>query len=195
MEKKKVTYVNIIFWVIFGVLTGVLWAYACPIQVPGCPGVHFRLFAFLAPAIGFLFGPWSGFFSGYLGSIVWGLLSSNFYLIHTPLIDGIGVGLSAMIPAVIMLGKDKTLDDLIENKGQFIWKCMFWSVLCGVVMVITSAFSFTFFVNGFHDLTSADFISNFTWYLLWIGIADIVPIAITPFVVLPLAPRDRKSVV
>ncbi|MFT8310744.1 MAG: hypothetical protein ABF629_06235 [Sporolactobacillus sp.] len=35
---KKFTFVNIIFFVIFGVFTGVLWAYGSPI--PLIPGDH-----------------------------------------------------------------------------------------------------------------------------------------------------------
>ena len=31
--KKKFSFVNIVFFVIFGVLTGVLWAYLCPIPL------------------------------------------------------------------------------------------------------------------------------------------------------------------
>ena len=53
---KKFSFVNIIFFVVFGVLTGVLWAYLCPIPlIPGA--VHFRTFAFIIVVIGYLFGP------------------------------------------------------------------------------------------------------------------------------------------
>jgi len=49
--KKKLSFVNIVFFVVFGVLTGVLWAYLCPIPlIPGA--VHFRTFAFIPVAIG-----------------------------------------------------------------------------------------------------------------------------------------------
>ena len=49
--KKKLSFVNIIFFVVFGVLTGVLWAYLCPIPlIPGA--VHFRTFAFIIVVIG-----------------------------------------------------------------------------------------------------------------------------------------------
>lgn len=52
--KKKLSFVNIVFFVVFGVLTGVLWAYLCPIPlIPGA--VHFRTFAFIPVAIGYLF--------------------------------------------------------------------------------------------------------------------------------------------
>ena len=118
--KKKLSFVNIIFFVVFGVLTGVLWAYLCPIPlIPGA--VHFRTFAFIIVVIGYLFGPVTGFFSGYIGTIVWALLSGNFIPLHSPLADGITVGLSAALPALIHLkGGKKDLIELIdEGKGKF----------------------------------------------------------------------------
>lgn len=44
--KKKLSFVNIVFFVVFGVLTGVLWAYLCPIPlIPGAvPSVHSHSF-------------------------------------------------------------------------------------------------------------------------------------------------------
>ena len=45
--------------------TGVLWAYANPIQlVPGV--IQWRIFAFLPPLVGILLGWKSGFLCGYL---------------------------------------------------------------------------------------------------------------------------------
>ena len=177
--KKKFTFVNIIFFVIFGVLTGVLWAYGSPIPlIPGA--VHFRTFAFIIVTIAFLFGPVTGFFAGYIGTLVWSLLGGYFIAPHTLLVDGITVGLSAALPAFIML-RGKTLDELISNKGKFIWKSMFWAVLFGCLMILTTSMSLAFF-------TGLDY-----WYcVVWIGIADVVPIALTPFVVLLLAPRLKR---
>ena len=177
--KKKFTFVNIIFFVIFGVLTGVLWAYGSPIPlIPGA--VHFRTFAFIIVTIAFLFGPVTGFFAGYIGTLVWSLLGGYFIAPHTLLVDGITVGLSAALPAFIML-RGKTLDVLISNKGKFIWKSMFWAVLFGCLMILTTSMSLAFF-------TGLDY-----WYcVVWIGIADVVPIALTPFVVLLLAPRLKR---
>ena len=177
--KKKFTFVNIIFFVIFGVLTGVLWAYGSPIPlIPGA--VHFRTFAFIIVTIAFLFGPVTGFFAGYIGTLVWSLLGGYFLAPHTLLVDGITVGLSAALPAFIML-RGKTLDELISNKGKFIWKSMFWAVLFGCLMILTTSMSLAFF-------TGLDY-----WYcVVWIGIADVVPIALTPFVVLLLAPRLKR---
>jgi energy-coupling factor transport system substrate-specific component len=177
--KKKFTFVNIIFFAIFGVFTGVLWAYGSPIPlIPGA--VHFRTFAFVIVTIGFLFGPLTGFFSGYIGTLVWALLGGYFIAPHTLLADGITVGLSAALPALVML-KHKTLDEYMENKPSFIGKSMCWSLLFGVLMILTTSISLSFFSGlGY-------------WYcVVWIGIADVVPIALTPFVVVLLAPRLKR---
>ena len=56
--KKKLSFVNIIFFVVFGVLTGVLWAYLCPI--PLIPGAFYTFvcYPYIAnAAIGFNL-PW-----------------------------------------------------------------------------------------------------------------------------------------
>ena len=179
-SRPKFTFVNIIFFVIFGVLTGVLWAYGSPIPlIPGA--VHFRTFAFMITAIGFLFGPVTGFFAGYIGTLVWSLLGGYFIAPHTLLTDGITVGLSAALPAYVML-KSKTLDAWMkEPKGKFIGTCMFWSVLFGILMILSTSLSLSYF-------TGLDY-----WYcVVWIGIADVVPIALTPFAVMLLAPRLKR---
>ena len=181
--KKKFSFVNIVFFVIFGVLTGVLWAYLCPIPlIPGA--VHFRTFAFIIPVIGYLFGPLTGFFAGYIGTIVWALLSGNFIALHSPLTDGITVGLSAALPALIHLKGGKVeLMSLLEKgkKGKFIGTCMFWSLLFGVLMILATSLSLSYFTG-----------LEYTYCALWIGIADVVPIALTPFVVMWLAPLMKN---
>jgi len=181
--KKKFSFVNIVFFVIFGVLTGVLWAYLCPIPlIPGA--VHFRTFAFIIPVIGYLFGPVTGFFAGYIGTIVWALLSGNFIALHSPLTDGITVGLSAALPALIHLKGGKVdLMSLLEKgkKGKFIGTCMFWSLLFGVLMILATSLSLSYFTG-----------LEYTYCALWIGIADVVPIALTPFVVMWLAPLMKN---
>ena len=182
IAKKKLSFVNIIFFVVFGVLTGVLWAYLCPIPlIPGA--VHFRTFAFIIVVIGYLFGPVTGFFSGYIGTIVWALLSGNFIPLHSPLTDGISVGLSAALPALIHLrgGKRDLLEVINEGKGKFIGVSLFWSVLFGVLMILTTSISLSYFAG-----------LKYTYCVIWIGIADVVPIALTPFVVLLLAKRMKN---
>jgi len=182
MEKKKITFVNIAFFVVFGVLTGVLWAYLCPIPlIPGA--VHFRTFAFIITVIGYLFGPVTGFMAGYIGTIVWALLSGNFIALHSPLADGITVGLSAALPALCHLGRGKTdILALIEKgKAKFIWTCEFWSVLFGVLMILSTSASLAYFAG-----------LDYKFCILWIGIADVVPIALTPFCILPLAKKMQS---
>ena len=176
---ERITFVNIIFFVIFGVLTGVLWAYGSPIPlIPGA--VHFRTFAFIITAIGFLFGPVTGFFAGYIGTIVWALLGGYFIPLHSPLVDGITVGLSAALPALIVVGK-KTLEEVMSNRKRFIVRSLFWSVLMGCLMILTTSLSLAYFTGLSY------------WYcVVWIGIADVVPIALTPFVVVLLAPRLKR---
>lgn len=181
--KKKFSFVNIVFFVIFGVLTGVLWAYLCPIPlIPGA--VHFRTFAFIIPVIGYLFGPVTGFFAGYIGTIVWALLSGNFIALHSPLTDGITVGLSAALPALIHLKGGKVdLMSLLEKgkKGKFIGVSLFWSILFGVLMILTTSLSLSYFAG-----------LDYWFCVVWIGIADVVPIALTPFVVMWLAPLMKN---
>jgi len=178
-NEKKITFVNIIFFVIFGVLTGVLWAYGSPIPlIPGA--VHLRTFGFFIVAVGFLFGPVTGFFAGYIGTIVWALLGGYFIPLHSPLADGITVGLSAALPAYIML-RGRTLEEAIANKKRFIIECLCWSVLFGCLMILSTSLSLSYF-------TGLDY-----WFcVIWIGIADVAPIVLTPFVVLPLAPRLKR---
>lgn len=182
MKKREITFVNIIFFVVFGVLTGVLWAYLCPIPlIPGA--VHFRAFAFIIPVIGYLFGPVTGFFAGYIGTIVWALLSGNFIPLHSPLTDGITVGLSAALPALIHLknGKLDLLQLIEENKTRFILKSLGLCVLFGVLMILTTSISLSYFAG-----------LEYTFCVLWIGIADVVPIALAPFVVVLLAKRMKN---
>lgn len=179
---KKLSFVNIIFFVLFGVLTGVLWAYLCPIPlIPGA--VHFRTFAFIIVVIGYLFGPVTGFFAGYIGTIVWALLSGNFIALHSPLTDGITVGLSAALPALIHLknGKKDLIALIEESKGKFIGASLFWSVLFGILMILTTSLSLSYFTG-----------LEYSYCVIWIGIADVVPIALAPFVVMLLAKRMKN---
>jgi len=180
--KKKINFVNIVFFVVFGVLTGVLWAYLCPIPlIPGA--VHFRTFAFIVPVIGYLFGPVTGFFAGYIGTLVWALLSGNFIPLHSPLADGITVGLSAALPALIHLknGAEDLLTVIEKSKKAFIVKCLVLSVVFGILMILSTSVSLAYFTG-----------LEYTYCILWIGIADVVPIALTPFVVLLLAKRMKN---
>ena len=79
---------NILFPIVLalvaGVATGVLWCYANPIQlVPGV--IQWRIFAFLPPLVGILFGFRSGFICGYVGSL--GLVAAGRHLHPGPHAD------------------------------------------------------------------------------------------------------------
>ncbi len=180
MTKSKISFVNIIFFVIFGVLTGVLWFYASPIPlIPG--SVYLRTFAFIAPAIGFLFGPVSGFFAGYIGTLVWSMLAGAFIPLHTPLTDGITVGLSAALPVLLTIGSRKLEDVLQANKKGFIVKSMVMSIVCGAAMILSTSLSLSFFTG-----------LDYWWCVMWIGVADIAPLILVPFMVTLLAPRLKR---
>ena len=166
---------SIIYGVVFGVLTGVLWAYLNP--VPIIPGmIHLRLFSFIPPVVGIIFGMKAGFFSGYIGTVVWGLLAGTFIPIHSLIGDGIGVGFTGLIPAM-MVGAKNSLADIAEKKN-IMWKSLLWSVLAGVIMIIISCGSLA--ILGIFD---------FWWGVFWIGIADIPTICLTPFIAKYLAKK------
>ena len=131
----------------------------------------------------YLIYAFSGFFAGYIGTIVWALLSGNFIPLHSPIADGITVGLSAFFPAFCHLKNGKIdLVELIEaNKGAFIWKSLFLSVFFGILMILATSASLAYFAG-----------LEYMWCVMWIGIADVVPIALTPFVVLLLAKRMKN---
>ena len=76
-------------------------------------------FRILRPVIGILFGPTSGFISGYLGSAVWGLLAGTFIPAHTLLVDGLMVGLTGLVPA-LFVGNKYTLEELATSKKALI---------------------------------------------------------------------------
>lgn len=160
---------TIVFAVIWGVITGVLWAYANPIQlVPGV--IQWRIFAFLPPVIGILFGPISGFISGYLGSVVWGLLAGTFIPAHTLIVDGIAVGATSLVPA-LAVGNRYSLQQLATSKRALI-DSIIWSGIISIIMVFAVCASLAVLK-----------IFPFWWAVLWIGLSDIIPILIgTPIV-------------
>ena len=178
-RKASTGVLNVVFWVIFGVMTGVLWAYVNPIAlVPGV--IHLRLFAFLPAVIGIIFGPKSGFFSGYIGTVVWAFLAGTFLPAHTLLADGIMVGFTGWLPAV-MVGKGRTFAELGRDKSLLV-KSALWSLIAGIAMIIVVCGSLQVFG-----------IFNFWWAVLWIGLSDIPPLVIgTPFLVMFLARRLEK---
>ncbi len=170
---------SVVYWVIFGVLTGVLWAYVNPIAI--VPGViHLRIFAFMPAVVGIIFGPKTGFFCGYIGTVVWALLAGTFLPAHSMLADGIMVGFTGWLPAM-MVGRGKTLKQLGHDKSLMIQSAV-WSLIAGLIMIVVTCASMS--LLGIFD---------FWWAMLWIGISDVPPLVIgTPILLVFLARRLEK---
>ena len=169
-ESDSVGFFPIVLAVVCGVATGVLWAYANPIQlVPGV--IQWRIFAFLPPLIGLLLGPKSGFICGYIGTIVWSLLAGTFIPAHSLLVDGIMVGMTGAVPP-LLINLRKTSFDL---SMPVLLKIAVVCAVVGIVMVAAVSASLAFLG-----------IFPFWYAMLYIGLSDIVPMVIgTPLLVRP----------
>lgn len=150
----------IVLSLVAGVATGVLWAYANPIQlVPGV--IQWRIFAFLPPLIGILFGPKSGFICGYVGSLVWSLLAGTFIPAHTLIVDGIMVGLTGYVLGAMIDPAKAAIDMAVLVKIALL------SLAIGLIMVVAVSASLAFLG-----------IFPFWWAVLYLGLSDIVPMVI-----------------
>jgi energy-coupling factor transport system substrate-specific component len=169
-ESDSVGFFPIVLAVVCGVATGVLWAYANPIQlVPGV--IQWRIFAFLPPLIGLLLGPKSGFICGYIGTIVWSLLAGTFIPAHSLIVDGIMVGLTGAVPP-LLINLRKTNFDL---SMLVLLKIAAISAIVGIIMVAAVSASLAFLG-----------IFPFWYAMLYIGLSDIVPMVVgTPLLVRP----------
>lgn len=158
------------FAVFLGIVTGILWAYANPLQlVPGI--IQWRTFAFLPLAIGILISPTAGFISGYVGAVVWSLLSSTFIPVHTLMVDGVMSGVTGLIPAMTT-GRRFTLAQMATEQRAMV-HAVIMAVGATVIMVMAIAASFAFMK-----------IYSFWWAVLWIGLSMLVPVSLgTPIAV------------
>jgi uncharacterized membrane protein len=155
--------------VVSGVATGVLWAYANPIQlVPGV--IQWRIFAFLPPLIGLLFGPRTGFVCGYLGTLVWSLLAGTFIPLHTLVVDGLTVGLTgAALPLAVPLRPGQ------PPPGKLLLRITLVCALSGLFMVTAVSASLAFLG-----------VFPFWFALLNLGLSDILPMVVgTPLLIRP----------
>jgi hypothetical protein len=169
-DSDSVGFFPIVLAVVCGVATGVLWAYANPIQlVPGV--IQWRIFAFLPPLIGLLLGPKSGFVCGYIGTIVWSLLAGTFIPAHSLLVDGIMVGLPGAVPP-LLVNLRKTNFDL---SMPVLIKIAVICAIVGIIMVAAVSASLAFLG-----------IFPFWYAMLYIGLSDIVPMIVgVPLLVRP----------
>ena len=158
----------IVLSIVAAAATGVLWAYANPIQlVPGV--IQWRIFAFLPPLVGILLGWRSGFICGYLGTIVWSLLAGTFIPAHSLIVDGIMVGLTGLVPG-LLFDPAKTVMDRTT-----LLKIAATCLIVGLVMVVAVSASLAYLG-----------IFPFWWAVMYLGLSDIVPMLIgTPLLVIP----------
>ncbi len=158
----------IVLSIVAAAATGVLWAYANPIQlVPGV--IQWRIFAFLPPLIGILLGWKSGFICGYLGTIVWSLLAGTFIPAHSLIVDGIMVGLTGLVPGWMFDPAKTTFGRAVLIKIAAV--CL----IIGLIMVTAVSASLAFLG-----------IFPFWWAMLYLGLSDVGPMIIgTPLLVIP----------
>lgn len=166
--EEKNTLFPIVLALVGAAATGVLWAYANPIQlVPGV--IQWRIFAFLPPLIGILLGSKSGFICGYLGTIIWSLLAGTFIPAHSLIVDGIAVGLTGFIPGLLFDPAKTAMD-----RGTLV-RIGVVCLLVGLGMVVVVAASLAYLG-----------IFPFLWGLTYLGLSDVVPMVIgTPLLVIP----------
>ncbi|MFC7054118.1 aminotriazole resistance protein [Hansschlegelia quercus] len=158
----------IILSLVAAAATGVLWAYANPIQlVPGV--IQWRIFAFLPPLVGILLGPKSGFICGYLGTVLWSLLAGTFIPFHSLIVDGIMVGLTGFVPGLLF----NPARDATDRKALI--KIALVCAVVGLVMVVAVSASLAYLG-----------IFPFWWAVGYLGLSDIVPMVLgTPLLLLP----------
>jgi len=123
---------------VLGALTGILWFAFNPIQL--APGIHLRLFAFLPPLFGIFLNRGTGFIVGYVATIVWAQLSGLYIPLHTPIVDGIFVGLTGWLPAFLLRG-NLTFSEMLQQIEQNKWV---WYLKSGLVCLFAGLFMSTF---------------------------------------------------
>lgn len=137
---------------VLGALTGLLWFTWNPIKIVP-PYIHLRIFSFFTALVGILLGRGAGFLCGWVGTMVWAPLAGAFVPLHSPLFDGVFVGLTGWIPAAIVRG-NRTNAELIEEiqSGTAAWylktalACLFgglfMSFFVAVSLELTTPLSF-----------------------------------------------------
>lgn len=176
--------------VIYGLLLGAImagvsaftWFVLSPIPIiPGA--VHLRTFAFVPGLVALLFGRGIGFMAGYFGSIFWAVTAGYWILPHTPVIDGVAVGLfTGWIIAAILRGsmnKKELLMHITNNRWMWIVKCALVNLVAGLVM--------SFFVGASLNVTTAGAVPWWAGFFSIGILSDTIPMVIfTAFFAEPL---------
>lgn len=133
---------------VLGALTGLLWFTWNPIKIVP-PYIHLRLFSFFPAIVGILFGRGAGFLSGWVATMVWAPLAGAFVPLHSPIFDGIFVGLTGWIPAAVIRG-GKSNAELLEDikKNATAW------YLKTAVVCLSAGLFMSFFVAVSLELTT-----------------------------------------
>lgn len=161
---------------VFGVITGIVWAGFNPIVIVP-PFIHLRLFAFIPVVMGVKYGRAEGFLAGYVGSVVWANIAGAFTAPHTLFFDGVFVGLTGWVPAVMLSSR--------LNAGRL--SRVDWIYCVGVLVAVS--FGMAIFVAASLEIfTPLSF-----WVSFWaIGIiADSAPIILFSIPVLLYWKRDE----
>jgi len=170
--------------IVFGVLTGVLWAVFNPIIIVP-PAIHLRLFSMLTAVVGIMFGPVSGFLTGYVATQVWAPIAGAYTPFHTPLADGIFVGLTGAIPAwLLRRGTLKELWDQIQSDHRA------WYLKTALVGLASGLFMSFFVALSLSVFTPLPF-----WLSFWaIGVvSDTGPLMLMGPIVLKLMESTRRA--
>ena len=184
-NKKRSILIEVIIITIASVSAGLLYLITAPIIL--APGIQYRLFAFVTPALGIILGKYRGGICAAIAEGIWALLS--FYMLGLPVLSIatpfalFGDFLQAYIPAIIVekLGEDKGISITWRNLGVILL-----GATCGMVALSV------WFGIFFHILSVDTFLNIFV--LLWLS--DFLPMIIgtAPFVWLLIkVPRIRNA--
>lgn len=147
------TTMGLIVGAVLGALTGLLWFTWNPIKVVP-PYIHLRVFSFFTALVGIVFGRGAGFLCGWVATMVWAPLAGAFVPLHSPIFDGIFVGLTGWIPATMIRGNKSNAELLTDIQSGWLP----WYVKTGVVCLFAGLFM-SFFVAVSLELTT-----SLTWW-------------------------------
>ena len=155
-------------------LTGWLWAYFNPVPILP-PYVHLRIFAFLIGVWAIVVGRGTGFITGYFASLVWARLSGAWVLFHSPIADGIFVGLMTGWFISVMVRQGRSREELIayidEHRWRYYFRCAWVSLIGGLVMAffVAPSLSMTTPFSWFAGFWGIGVLSDTPAMVIWTG--------------------------
>lgn len=163
-------------------LAAFCWIVLSPIPIIP-KAVHFRIFAFVPGLVAVIFGAGDGFVAGYLGSVAWALMAGYWIPSHTPVADGLFVGLfTGAFVSWVLRGK-RSRTELLEyiQAHRLAW------YVKSILVNLTGGMIMAFFVAASLQVSTA---GGVPWWMgfFTIGVlSDTLPMAlVTPFLVEPL---------